>query len=325
MPRIIGIDEAGLGPSLGPLVVAATVWDVPASLLQTPTGEWDLYQWLAAAVCSTPGTPDRVCLTDSKKLHQSASGIGRLERSAVPLLAACLTPGQSPAATTLGPVLAQLVPEDWLAEGASPWHDCVQAVQLPRGNALATLAPQCGRLHAVLQETGIVLRGIAVLAVEARAFNRRLSTGLNKSSLLSRASMQLLSRLWNVDGEIPQMVCCDRHGGRMRYADVLSWLPGDDLSLCQLETPETSRYRRGGTTIEFSTRAERFLPVAAASIIAKYVRESWMEGFNDFWRNHVRDLVGTKGYPVDAKRFREDVAVARQRLGIADDDFWRQV
>ena len=31
MARLIGMDEAGLGPNLGPLVVAVTVWDVPGS------------------------------------------------------------------------------------------------------------------------------------------------------------------------------------------------------------------------------------------------------------------------------------------------------
>ena len=29
MGRLVGMDEAGYGPNLGPLVVAATVWDIP--------------------------------------------------------------------------------------------------------------------------------------------------------------------------------------------------------------------------------------------------------------------------------------------------------
>ena len=31
MTLVIGTDEAGYGPNLGPLVVAATVWDVAAA------------------------------------------------------------------------------------------------------------------------------------------------------------------------------------------------------------------------------------------------------------------------------------------------------
>ena len=29
---LVGIDEAGYGPNIGPLVIGASVWDLPASL-----------------------------------------------------------------------------------------------------------------------------------------------------------------------------------------------------------------------------------------------------------------------------------------------------
>ena len=49
-----------------------------------------------------------------------------------------------------------------------------------------------------------------------------------------------------------------------------------------------------------------------------------MELFNDFWRQHVPDLKPTKGYPVDAKRFRKDIAAAQKQLEISDATLWRE-
>ena len=48
MPYLIGADEAGYGPNLGPLVVSASVWCVAE-----PTTGYDLYQRLKGVVCKS--------------------------------------------------------------------------------------------------------------------------------------------------------------------------------------------------------------------------------------------------------------------------------
>ena len=48
-----------------------------------------------------------------------------------------------------------------------------------------------------------------------------------------------------------------------------------------------------------------------------------MMAFNDFWTNLQPDLRPTAGYPMDAKRFRLDVAQTKRDLKIPDDVFWR--
>ena len=60
-----------------------------------------------------------------------------------------------------------------------------------------------------------------------------------------------------------------------------------------------------------------------SSDLCKYAREVGLELFNRFWQQHVPGLKPTKGYPEDAKRFRDDVDAARQKLGISDREFWR--
>jgi ribonuclease HII len=89
------------------------------------------------------------------------------------------------------------------------------------------------------------------------------------------------------------------------------------------ESPEISRYRMGESEVRFEVRAERHFAVAAASLVAKYIRELSMRMFNSFWRTHVPELRPTQGYHGDAHRFAADVAVARAALGITDHDFWR--
>jgi hypothetical protein len=48
-----------------------------------------------------------------------------------------------------------------------------------------------------------------------------------------------------------------------------------------------------------------------------------MKAFNEFWQQRVSDLKPTAGYPLDARRFKQEIAVAQAALAIPDDTFWR--
>jgi hypothetical protein len=52
---------------------------------------------------------------------------------------------------------------------------------------------------------------------------------------------------------------------------------------------------------------------------AKYLRELAMHQFNRFWHEQIPGLKPTQGYPVDAKRFRAEIADLQRSLGISDD------
>ena len=73
----------------------------------------------------------------------------------------------------------------------------------------------------------------------------------------------------------------------------------------------------------FQAKGESHLPTALASMASKYLRELAMQAFNGFWSEHVPDLRPTAGYPVDALRFKADIAAAQQALGISDRILWR--
>ncbi len=77
MAILIGTDEAGYGPNLGPLVVSATMWHVPDEFARA-----DLYQTLSDFVVrpfdKSPNDA-RVVIGDSKQLYSPANGLAQLE------------------------------------------------------------------------------------------------------------------------------------------------------------------------------------------------------------------------------------------------------
>ncbi|MHC4930194.1 MAG: hypothetical protein ACYTFU_11110, partial [Planctomycetota bacterium] len=77
MALLVGIDEAGYGPLLGPLVVSAVALKVPEGLLRA-----DLWEVLAKAVSAQKrGLAGRLLIADSKKAYNRKKGIDPLRRS----------------------------------------------------------------------------------------------------------------------------------------------------------------------------------------------------------------------------------------------------
>ena len=56
---------------------------------------------------------------------------------------------------------------------------------------------------------------------------------------------------------------------------------------------------------------------------AKYLRELAMRVENNFWCRRVAGLRPTAGYPVDARRFKAEIADCQRRLAIPDQLVWR--
>ncbi|MEX0643524.1 MAG: hypothetical protein WD468_12530, partial [Pirellulales bacterium] len=120
---------------------------------------------------------------------------------------------------------------------------------------------------------------------------------------------------------------CDKHGGRNRYAALLQHFFPDQWIEPVLESRAESRYEWGSpesrTCVSFRMNGERFLPTALASMTAKYLRELSMRAFNEFWCARVPGLRPTAGYPLDARRFKRDIAAEQGALGIDDRILWR--
>ena len=312
MPRLIGLDEAGLGPNLGPFVVAVTVWDVPG----VPS-EFDFWETFSDILTNSPKAGDtRLHVADSKQVFQPNRGFKALERG---VLAGLGLIGHEP--RSFDQLCHVLRPDSLPADpdGDIPVWYSASDFELPTAPYDDSIAKKWNESCA---KHGVRLVAIKASIVEPQQFNHLIREYDNKSLVTSRVSLRLLRSVWNPD-ETETFIVGDKHGGRNRYDQLLSEVLDGDMIFRLEEGADRSDYRVGKTVLRFQPRAEVYGPVALASMTAKYVRELAMHQFNRFWRQHIDGLKPTQGYPVDAKRFRNEIREIQQRLKISDDVLWR--
>ena len=114
MPYLIGTDEAGYGPNLGPLVIAATVWRVPCDPQYC-----DLYELLEPIVgrSTSRAAPNSWTIADSKLLYKPGLPMTALERNLLAAIAHCQTP-----AANCRDLWNSLDPQACLQFEDLPWH-----------------------------------------------------------------------------------------------------------------------------------------------------------------------------------------------------------
>lgn len=322
MPFLIGTDEAGYAPNLGPLVISATVWEVADDCADDR-----LYKLLKKVVCDTAARANkrRVAWADSKALYSPQIGLGVLERGVLAALALCAS-----------------TPADWrelwqsLDPGLAgeldslPWHVGFNSA-LPLVAAIEDLTALVPVLNAGMNSAGVRLIAIYSQSVFPERFNRLAESHGNKAEVLSRLTLELvaaaMARLPADAERQPVRVICDRHGGRCRYRPLLQLQFADDLVQVCHESASESIYHwgRDGDRVEirFRVQGEEYLPVAVASMASKYLREAAMLAFNRFWCAHVPELRPTAGYPLDARRFKTEIEPAQRAMGVEDRVVWR--
>jgi ribonuclease HII len=320
MPYLLGVDEAGYGPNLGPLVIAASAWQV-----RERVGPEKLYKLLERAV-SAPGADGcqehdgRLAVGDSKLLYKAGDSLGRLERgvrSALSMLDRCPRAWRE--------IWPRIDPADAELADGGPWHDGYDEPLPVDGN------PEC-EPPLILLADGLAAARVRMVELRAKAlfpgeFNALVERCGNKAEVLSLTTLTLVRSVLDRLPDEPAIVTCDKHGGRDYYAALLQHVFPDEMPHIRRESSELSVYevKHAGRKVEFRflVGGERMLPTALASMTAKYVRELAMRPFNAFWQRHVPGLKATAGYYNDAKRFAGEIRDAQQRLGIEQCTFWR--
>jgi ribonuclease HII len=312
MPWVVGIDEAGYGPNLGPLVQSAVALNLPAC---DPAG----WETLRPAIRRAHERADaRLLIDDSKKVY-TRGGLEALERGVWSIVA--------PDPHTLHDFLWSCgeVPawgEDLRGEA---WFDGDDAIpfHIDPGHEWEASEPV---------RTAIGERWYGdYRIVPAPRFNRIVDEFGSKAVVLGRGLVELLTATTTAmpaDAE-PLIFQCDKQGGRNYYAALVQEAFPDGWVVAERESAEESRYRIENlpreVTITFRPRAEAdSVAVALASMLCKYLREVCMRQFNRFWATHVPGIRPTAGYPLDAKRFFDEIRPAMARLGLVADQVWRK-
>ena len=317
MPRVAGIDEAGYGPLLGPLVLGLTLWDVPADLVRD-----DFWKLLSGAVTRTARRGEwRLPVNDSKTVFDRKKGLHTLERTVLAFAAAA-----GADCTRLDRLLG------WLgctgeAGWTLPWYEDL-AQPLPIDTRHVGFDAIAERLSRTMRTAGIVCRRLRAELVTEHAFNLRVAQTRNKAAVVIEHVLKLIQLAGEIAGDDTLVVRVDRLGGRQDYRRLLSTaFPERELREIDI-TPRHSRYQLHGASgewfIEFAVDADKcHLPVALASMVAKYVREVIMARFNAYWRQRTDALKPTAGYTVDARRFLADIEPLLAESGLDRRQFVR--
>lgn len=303
--HVLGIDENGLGPRLGPLVATAVAIEV------------DVYEARALARRGA-----RAGIGDSK----ATAGFGKMEMAES--LALALAEG------ALGRVPAHI---DELVDAIA-----VDGALALQARCPSQTAPQCWsepvalpvfggdviqgrRALAKLARAGVHVRRARSAIACARAFNE----GVDRWGSKLRVDLSLFEHLMrDARGALgPDLeVICGMVGGMRKYTGFFTAITPDRLEMIE-ETRGKCRYRvadLGEVSFEVDSDALH-LPVALASMLGKYVRELGMHRQNAFYRRHAPHLPEVSGYhdPVTTG-FVDATRVLRRKLAIDPRCFERE-
>jgi ribonuclease HII len=307
---LAGIDEAGFGPTLGPLVVSGTMFRVPDDLIHRCL-------WKALKqTCSrhTRRSTRRLVIADSKQLYHSGQTMAPLERAALVMLAVC---GRRPATWR---ELLHLVAADAVEQlSRYAWYE--RDIDLPVCEDVGDLATRANAVRSNAAAENVEFLGALCRPVAEEEFNTLVERTDNKSVALQGVTLSVIDRIVRSSDEPRVRICADRLGGWVHYREPLQTaFPEFALQILE-ESADRSAYRLESPSrvvrIEFLTKGEaQHLPIALASVYSKYVRELYMRSFNRYWSSMDAALRPTAGYHADARRWLTDAAPLIQRCGI---------
>jgi len=301
---VVGLDENGLGPRLGPLVATAVTLESPS---------YDRAGLRRAGL--------RVGIGDSK----AVSGFGRMARAESIVLA--LLERLHGACPTEADELLRLVALDGLLPLRAPCPSRAAPQCWSVGISLPVFGgdPEAGhRALDRLERRRVRVRRACSAIACAGVLNGELRDDVSKLVIdLGLFERLILDARRAAGAEVTAY--CGMVGGIRRYDGYFRHFDGTSVRVVGTDRARCAYHVDGLGDVVFEVHADdAHLPVALASMLGKYVRELAMERQNRFYRERDPVLPAPSGYhdPVTA-RFVERSAPLRRRLGIVSDCFER--
>ena len=304
---VMGVDENGLGPRLGPLLASSVTLQIP--------------RYERAYLCERGLA---LGLTDSKE----TGGFGRMGFTESVALA-LLKRGGAGLPGSADQLLDRVSPDSRQRLRAccpdAPTAGQCWAVDLPLPAFGGDVSYGEGLLDQLIGRSSLGIVDVQSRVACAGVLNAKLAAGQNKLAVDLELFEDLIASVQTRHGS-PLLAVCGMIGGIRDYASRLArFEPYRVTSLAPRRGQR--RYMIDGVgEVRFEVDADaRHLPVALASIVGKYVREICMRRIGEFYRQGNPDVKLASGYhdPVTT-RFIDATESFRRRLGIAPDCFKRQ-
>jgi hypothetical protein len=313
---LAGIDEAGYGPLLGPLVVGCSAWRIEEPGEDEFPCLWTRLRRVLSKRKSAGGR--KLHVNDSKVVYSPSIGLKELERSVLAIAHATHGP-----CADLSAFIAQTASHAVSDVAGYSWYQPAASEGFPLAQDGLSVAISANALSVEMRQNKTACLHLAARVVCERQLNAMFQATRNKASSLFSISAIHLDYLLRNFGRQSLTIVCDRQGGREHYGSLLRMMFEEWALEVTRESEGDSEYRlsRDGHTVRllfWEKSEEKCLPVAAAAMLSKYLREALMGRFNAFWATHLPQIPPTAGYYNDGLRFLRDIDPKRRELGITD-------
>lgn len=299
---VAGIDEVGFGPILGPLVVSSSIFLIAE---QPEADIWDRLQNSISKSKKSLG--DRVLVCDSKKAYSRQTGFKYLERTVRAFLNQ-LRVTSTPFSSIL-PVISNDLAH---AFAKYPWYNALYDDRIPEIDQSVS-----NRLSEEMKCADIEFIDFRAVCTDVAEFNEIVDTMNNKAWTVIFPVLELIRQIISIAHRCSAkkiIIYCDRLGGRKSYGNMLQDIPGhvihyreESSTLSKYELISTGKTKRS-LDIQFEVKSDdKYLPVALASMVGKYIREKVMQHMNEYMIKLQPGLEPTAGYWTDGWRFLGDL------------------